>query len=207
MHDALEDLCDRLLRSGTLPDAGGVPTTLLVTIRSTDLIHRTGHAVTSDGTQISTQELLRLADQAAILPTLLTDTGAVLSQGRTRRIATPSQTAALIVRDGGCTFPGCDRAPSWCERHHIRAWDVGGPTDLDNLTLLCRYHHHNFAERGWQCRLNPDRLPEWIPPRWVDPERRPQLHHRLLANRIALDAPDLFTRSDAGALAAASGAP
>ncbi|HET9872295.1 MAG TPA: hypothetical protein VFP89_06840 [Propionibacteriaceae bacterium] len=35
----------------------------------------------------------------------------------------------------------------------------GGSTDLDNLTLLCRYHHH-YASRGWRCRLTTDRLPE-----------------------------------------------
>ena len=37
--------------------------------------------------------------------------GAVLDLGRTRRIATPAQTYALIARDGGCSFPGCDHPP------------------------------------------------------------------------------------------------
>ena len=178
-HDALEEICDRLLRSGTLPDAGGIPATVILTISAADLERRTGHARTAGGTPVPTDQLLRLAGQADILPTLLTEAGAVLSQGRTRRIATPAQTTALIARDGGCSFPGCDRPPSWCERHHIRAWIDGGTTDLDNLTLLCRYHHHNFAERGWSCRLNSDRLPEWIAPRWVDSDQRPQLHHRI----------------------------
>ena len=39
-------------------------------------------------------------------------------------------------------------------------------TNLNNLTLLCRYHHHNFAARGWTCRINAHGLPEWTPPRW-----------------------------------------
>ena len=97
-----------------------------------------------------------------------------LRLGRMRRIATLGQTAALIARDHGCSFPGCDTAPEWCERHHIRPWSEGGLTDLDNLTLLCPYHHHNFASRGWHCQINPDGLPEWRPPNWVD--RRTPTH-------------------------------
>jgi len=42
--------------------------------------------------------VLKLADQADILPTVLTQTGAVLEMGRSRRVATPTQTMALIAR-------------------------------------------------------------------------------------------------------------
>ena len=102
--------------------------------------------------------------------------------GCTPRLATPGQTVALIARDGGCSFPGCDRPPEWCERHHIRAWSDGGPTDLDNLTLLCAYHHHTFAGRGWTCRII-DGLPAWTPPRWVTPHQRPLTNTRITARR------------------------
>jgi hypothetical protein len=56
----------------------------------------------------------------------------------------------------------------------------GGLTDLDNLTLLCRYHHHNFAARGWTCRLNPDGLPEWTPPQHLDRTQTPLINTRIL---------------------------
>jgi hypothetical protein len=102
-----------------------------------------------------------------------------LALGRTRRIASRGQTMALIAREGGCSFPGCDHPPQWCDRHHILDWILGGPTDLDNLTLLCRYHHTHFLQKGWACRMNADGLPEWMPPRWIDPEQRPQLHARI----------------------------
>ena len=105
--------------------------------------------------------------------------GAVLDLFRTRRIASPAQTLALIARDGGCSFPGCDVAPAWCERHHIRLWQVGGDTNLDNLTLLCRYHHRHFERGGWSCRLNDNGLPVWIPPKWIDRQRRPILNPRI----------------------------
>ena len=68
---------------------------------------------------------------------------------------------ALHIRDGGCSFPGCTHPPSWCDRHHIIDWIHGGLTDLDNLTLVCRYHHTHFLQKGWTCRINADELPEW----------------------------------------------
>jgi hypothetical protein len=180
MHDALEQVCDRLLRADTaVPDAGGTPATVIVTINLQDLLDRTGHAVTCDGTLIPTAKALDLADQAEIYWATVTSNGVPLRLGRTRRIATPGQTAALIARDKGCSFPGCDTAPAYCERHHVTPWTDGGATDLDNLTLLCRYHHHNFLARGWDCTINPDGLPQWRPPWHIDPARRPLINNRI----------------------------
>jgi hypothetical protein len=137
VHDALEDICDRLLRSDrTVPEAGGTPGTVITTVDITDLVSKTEYAVASDGTLIRTEQALRLADQAQLYFAAVNSQGVVLNLGRTRRIATLGQTAALIARDKGCSFPGCDAAPEWSERHHIRPWIDGGMTDLDNLTLL-----------------------------------------------------------------------
>ena len=194
-HDALEEMCDRLLRSGTLPDSGGTPSTVVVTLNADDLQARTGTATTSDGQTLSIARLLGLAGEAEIIPTVLNASGAVLDLGRTRRLASPSQTLALTVRDGGCSFPGCTHPPEFCERHHIVGWVDGGKTDLDNLTLLCGYHHRHFAERGWRCRINPDRLPEWIPPRWVDPEQKPLLNLRIRAQLLTRQPQSTFTLS------------
>jgi hypothetical protein len=56
---------------------------------------------------------------------------------------------------------------------------LGGNTDLNNLTLLCRYHHTHFLQKGWTCRINPDGLPEWTPPKWVDAEQHPHTNTRI----------------------------
>ena len=137
-HDALEEVCDRLLRSGTLPDSGGTPATVIVTIDEHDLQARRRWGVTSDGTMLSAEMVVDLADQAEIYPAVVDSSGVVLQLGRTRRLASCGQTMALIARDGGCSFPGCDRPPQWCERHHVLDWARGGRTDLDNLTLCAR---------------------------------------------------------------------
>jgi hypothetical protein len=52
--------------------------------------------------------------------------------------------ASVIVRDGGCRLPGCDRRHSWCDAHHIVHWAEGGATALSNLILLCRQHHRTI---------------------------------------------------------------
>ncbi|HZA74435.1 MAG TPA: DUF222 domain-containing protein [Propionibacteriaceae bacterium] len=180
MHDALEDVCDRLLRSDTtLPDAGGTPATVIITLDLQNLLNKTGYAVTSNGSLIPTDKALKVADQAEIYWAAVNSSGVPLLLGRTRRIASPGLTAALIARDKGCSFPGCDTGPEWTERHHVIPWSEGGGTDLDNMTLLCRYHHHNFLTRGWECEINPDGLPEWRPPLWVDRDRRPLINNRI----------------------------
>ena len=151
MHDALHDLCDRGLRSeNPVPDSGGTLATVMVTFDLEDLLKKSGYALSTDGTLIRTDTALAAADQADIYWAFTHSTGQILHLGRSRRIATRSQTLALHVRDKGCSFPGCDTPPEWAERHHIVPWSEGGKTDLDNLTLLCSYHHHNFLAKGWE---------------------------------------------------------
>jgi hypothetical protein len=79
-----------------------------------------------------------------------------LNLGRATRVVSPTQRQALAVRDGGCVFPGCSRPVAWCEGHHVRHWLDGGPTDLDNLALLCRAHHRAVHEGGWRLIRGPD---------------------------------------------------
>ncbi len=142
---------------------------------------RPRHGITSDGTLLTVPELLKLAGEAEIYPVVLTTHGKLLDLGRTRRIANKHQTLALIARDGGCSFPGCNHPPEWCERHHVISWRDNGYTNLRNLTLLCSYHHRHFLDRGWLVRINQDGLPEWIPPRYVDPDQKPMINNRIIA--------------------------
>ncbi|HVG66053.1 MAG TPA: HNH endonuclease signature motif containing protein [Actinomycetota bacterium] len=126
----------------------GAVTRVLVTRHRTNASHHPG-----DEASLAAQ--LRAA--ATRLPQAL---GGVPTQplevGRTSRVVTPAQRAALVVRDGGCAFPGCDRPPAWCEAHHLRHWLHGGPTNLANLALLCRAHHRAVHEGGWRLTRGPD---------------------------------------------------
>ena len=177
-HDALDTALDRVLRSGTLPDTGGIPTTVIVTIGADDLAAGTGHGTFADGTPVATSTLRNLADTAEVVTALQAPNGAILDLGRTQRLANKTITMALYARDKGCSFPGCGVAPQWCERHHIIAWNDGGPTSIGNMTLLCTYHHHHFKRLHWTCRMI-NHIPWWTPPTYIDPDQKPLRNTRI----------------------------
>ena len=66
--------------------------------------------------------------------------GEVIGAGRTTRLINRRLRRALEHRDRTCAVPGCG-ATRGLHAHHIRHWEDGGPTDLDNLVLVCPYHH------------------------------------------------------------------
>jgi hypothetical protein len=73
--------------------------------------------------------------------------GEPLNIGRkTRAIPEPIR-RALVARDRGCRFPGCDRTRT--EGHHVIHWADGGETKLSNLLSLCCFHHMLHHEGGF----------------------------------------------------------
>src|SRR5262250_3126633 len=101
-----------------------------------------------------------------------------LDVGRASRTVPGPLRRAVVLRDGGCTFPSCDVPPKWCDVHHAEHWADGGPTSLPNLLLVCPAHHYTAHHSDWEVRIAPDGLPEWIPPLRIDFQRRPRRHHR-----------------------------
>ena len=64
---------------------------------------------------------------------------------------------AVITRDRHCAFPGCTQPPPACQVHHLRPRADGGPTRLDNLLLLCAFHHLIAVHQwGWDLALHSD---------------------------------------------------
>ena len=52
------------------------------------------------------------------------------------------QRTALAFRDRHCTYPGCNRPPTWSlHAHHRISYQQGGATAVKNLSLLCSEHH------------------------------------------------------------------
>jgi hypothetical protein len=95
---------------------------------------------TADRGPITAASAARLACGGTLVGALIDDRGDVLALGRSRRLASSRQRLALSARDLHCQFPTCARRTG-LEAHHIHMWSEGGPTDLDNLLLLCRSHH------------------------------------------------------------------
>jgi hypothetical protein len=141
---ALIEVCRRATSAGDRPSSG-VKTTLMLTMSYEDLAARVGAATvvgsTQGGSLIAPETVRRLACDANVIPTVLGARGEVLDQGRSTRLATPGQLAALWLRDAGCSFPGCTTPAHWCDAHHLVHWADGGSSDLTNLALLCGRHH------------------------------------------------------------------
>lgn len=172
--DALTEICRRVLASGELPDNGGDRPQLVITVDYDDLAQRTGAGLLDNGTTLTPETVRRIACDAQVIPAVLGGDGQLLDLGRTRRLINGALRRALVLRDQGCAFPGCDRPPRWCQGHHIRHWADGGPTDLDNAVLLCGHHHRVVHHDDWQVRVGHDRRPEFIPPSYVDAARLPR---------------------------------
>ncbi|KJC64786.1 HNH endonuclease signature motif containing protein [Agreia bicolorata] len=95
-----------------------------------------------------------LGCDADLTATVFGSSGQVLSQGKTKRLASRRQRRALAARDGGCVIPGCTVPPSRCQAHHVVPWVSStfllGRTDIDNLALLCPFHHATIHTSAWQ---------------------------------------------------------
>ena len=107
----------------------------------------------ADGTPIPVKTLLELALEANILPSIFDAKSQKMWLGRTRRTASEAQRMALIARDQHCV--GCGANPLWCRAHHIVWWSKHGPTDLDNLLLVCDGCHQKIHQHGWQVDQHP----------------------------------------------------
>jgi hypothetical protein len=120
-------------------------TTLVLTMGWEDLRDRAGAATTlgglDAGTHLAPETVRRLCCDGSVIPVVLGADGAVLDWGRERRFFTDAQTKRLWLRDGGCTYPGCDAPPTWADAHHLVHWADLGPSDLGNAALLCERHH------------------------------------------------------------------
>ena len=64
-------------------------------------------------------------------------------------------------RDKHCRFPGCGRR-RWTHVHHMVWWTRNGPTDLENLILLCTFHHRLVHRQNWRIEGNPGGPLEFI---------------------------------------------
>ena len=119
------------------------------------------------GVPISPTTARRLACDAAIIPAVLGTRSEPLDLGRVTYTAPRALRRAVTLRDKHCRFPGCRRRPRRCHTHHIHHWADGGETTLDNLCLLCDYHHHVIHQpNSWQIRATPTG-PQFIPPQWI----------------------------------------
>lgn len=157
-HDSLQQVLHNVVAAdGVLPSTHGAATRLLVTVPF-DTFERAvcGQAAAGadpatlpGGWPVSTRELHRMSCTGEIIPVLLDAVGQPLDVGDTQYLFPPRIRTALIARDGGCTWPGCEAPPSWCDAHHLRPFSAGGPISIANGALLCGRHHRHVHATGY----------------------------------------------------------
>ncbi|AWK70900.1 HNH endonuclease [Rhodococcus oxybenzonivorans] len=177
LHINIKDLADHA--GGSAEDQRGVCAT------DASLFAVDGVAWTEWMGPLSLRAARLLSCDSIFTPIVLDDHGAPLDLGTTTRTVTKRQRKALVARDRGCAFPGCGAPPSWCEGHHIIPWSAGGPSDMDNLVLLCGFHHRLLHHSDWEIEIGADRHPAFIPPRQLDRERTPIPAHNQARPRAA----------------------
>ncbi len=161
-HDALMEMARRAMAAP--PGSSPATPLFVINIDHQTLAEGRGGVDPVTGLAYRGDTLRRLACDAGIVRVITNGRSQPLDIGLQTRNPSPAQRRALLLRDRGCRFPGCDRPPDWCQPHHIIHWAHGGPTDLANLVLLCSHHHHLVHEGGYRCTgIAPDNI-TWARP-------------------------------------------
>lgn len=92
---------------------------------------------------------------AEIVPVVFDRAPLAEAGGPTKTLPDKVRTAVL-VRDGGCRFPGCGTPMGWCDVHHATPRVDGGSHDPANLVSLCRRCHRRMHRYRWKIRHRED---------------------------------------------------
>jgi len=157
--DALVALCSSRLAADADPD------------RATVVVHAPLGALVSGGRGcelegggvMHAETARRLLCNGRVQAVIEDEAGQPVRLGRTSREPSAWMMRQLRYRDHECRFPGCG-ARRFTQAHHIVWWERGGPTDLDNLVLVCTFHHKLVHEYGWGLRRDPDGTARWFHP-------------------------------------------
>jgi hypothetical protein len=157
--DALVAMCSARISEDADPDRA----TVVIHAQLDGLEGNTGACEVEDGPVIHPETVRRLLCNARVQSVLEDDAGNVLGLGRTTREPSAWMIRQLRYRDRECRFPGCG-ARRFTEAHHIVWWRHGGETDLDNLVLICSFHHRLVHEHGWSIGREEDGEVGWFHP-------------------------------------------
>ena len=99
-----------------------------------------------DGAMLSAETIRRIWCDTTVTRIELRD-GVIVTISEPTRTISAALRRALGLRDGQCRFPGC--CARRVDAHHIRYRSHRGPTTLQNLLSLCRFHHRLVHEGGY----------------------------------------------------------
>ncbi len=153
LADGLVLMAESVLARGPAARRAGEPNQLIVQLGPEQL--DTGEAgpwraELHDGTWLSGQAFERFTCDCSVTVVKTGTNGTPLDVGRKQRTIPPSLWTALLTRAGGCCqLPGCS-SRIFMQAHHIEPWSQGGPTNLQNLALVCGRCHLRLHEGGFR---------------------------------------------------------
>ncbi len=157
--DALVALCSARIAGDSDPDRA----TVIVHAQLDTLVSGHGGCELEGGPVIHPETARRLLCNGRVQAVIEDGSGEPLGVGRMSREPSAWMMRQLRYRDHECRFPGCG-ARRFTQAHHIVWWEHGGPTDLDNLVLVCSFHHKLVHEYGWAVRRDGDGTARWFRP-------------------------------------------
>lgn len=144
------DMARRSSMAGNPEQDDGTPVTIRTTARKTQIIVvvdinavagvPTARAELEDGTPVPQDLLQRWLCDTALCRVVMIGGSIPYDLGKVTYTASDGQRRMLTARDRGCIVPGCNRKARWCQAHHVVPWPKG-PTNINNLVLLCHRHH------------------------------------------------------------------
>jgi hypothetical protein len=157
--DALVEALRTALRADLRHDGDRARVTVTVPLATLQAAVRgaagMAEALLGSGEPVPAETARRLACDARVLPAVLGTHSEPIEVGAEAETVSQGLRRALEMRDRGCRFPGCDRPAAECEAHHVQHWARGGLSTVDNVLLLCPYHHVLAHEGGWSVVRDP----------------------------------------------------
>ena len=142
------DALETLTTGGTDPAQSGAPSADVAIVQHLSPEGDKAFAEVAGGAPIPQSVLEEHFCDARIVGVVYSSKGVPLWRGSALPRPTKAQMDALIARDGACR--GCGEHYAVCQAHHIRPRSQGGPTDIDNLMLLCWGCHDKVHHHGWR---------------------------------------------------------
>ncbi|QUQ63375.1 HNH endonuclease signature motif containing protein [Kutzneria sp. CA-103260] len=152
--DALAEIIEMATNSEDLPETGGERPHLALTMSLKDFQEQRGTGDVEGMGPMDAASVRRVACDSKVMRVVLEAKSQPLDIGRATRTIPNQIRRALIIRDKGCAFPGCQRRPRQCHAHHVIHWVDGGPTSLNNLVLLCGSHHRLVHHSDWDVKIS-----------------------------------------------------
>jgi hypothetical protein len=197
--DALEALCAARIATDPDPDRA----TVVVHARAEGLRDGSGGSELESGTPLHPDVVRRLLCNARVQIVIEDEAGDAVRFGRMRREPSAAMLRQVRYRDRECVFPGCGTT-AFTEVHHVTFWSAGGRTDLDNLALICSFHHRLVHELGWQLTRSRQGQVRWFRPDGTRYRAGPPCETRAAppaqANPRPVTTPVTWVRDDRSAL-------